>query len=39
LAAGFALLLNTSRGAAASTAAITTTITDGIADTRKELPG
>jgi hypothetical protein len=39
LAAGFALLLNTGRGAAASTAAITTTITDGIADTRKELPG
>ena len=39
LAAGFALLLNTGRGAAASTAAFTTTITDGIADTRKELPG
>jgi hypothetical protein len=39
LAAGFALLLNTGRGMAASTGAITTTITDGIADTRKELPG
>jgi hypothetical protein len=39
LAAGFALLLNTGGGMAALTGAITTTITDGIADTRKELPG